>query len=46
MFNLIPAIFFLLGGLLMLLYRIDRKTLTQVETELEERRAAAAPPAT
>ena len=40
MFNVLPAIFFLLGGLMMFFYRIDRATLTRVETELHERRAA------
>lgn len=38
MFNVLPAIFFLAGGLLMFFYRIDRVTLTRVETELHERR--------
>ena len=42
MFNVLPAVFFLLGGLLMFFYRIDRATLAQVETELHERRAGAA----
>ncbi|MGB5720528.1 MAG: MFS transporter [Woeseiaceae bacterium] len=40
MFNVLPAIFFLGGGLMMFFYRIDRATLTRVETELHERRAA------
>ena len=40
MFNVLPAVFFLLGGLMMFFYRIDRATLTRVETELHERRAA------
>ena len=40
MFNALPAVFFLLGGLMMFFYRIDRATLTRVETELHERRAA------
>lgn len=39
MFNLLPAVFFLLGGLLMFFYRIDRATLTRIESELHERRA-------
>lgn len=38
MFNLLPAIFFLGAGLLMLFYRIDRKMLTQIEQELKSRR--------
>ena len=40
MFNMLPAAFFLLGGLLMFFYRIDRATLTRVESELHERRSA------
>ena len=39
MFNVLPAIFFLVGGLLMFFYRIDWATLHQVEAELHERRA-------
>ena len=39
MFNILPAVFFLAGGLLMFFYRIDRSTLNRVETELHERRA-------
>lgn len=38
MFNVLPAVFFLAGGLAMLLYRIDRSTLVQVEQELHQRR--------
>lgn len=38
MFNLVPAVFFLAGGMLMFLYRIDRVTLSRVEAELHERR--------
>ena len=38
MFNVLPAVFFLLGGLLMFFYRIDKQTLHQVEAELHERR--------
>ena len=45
MFNILPALFFLLGGLLMIFYRIDRATLTRVETELRERRASPGKPA-
>ena len=40
MFNLLPAMFFVAAGLAMMFYRIDRKTLTQVEAELHERRTA------
>ena len=39
MFNALPAIFFVAAGLLMYFYRIDRKTLTQVEAELHDRRS-------
>ncbi len=42
MFNVLPAAFFLLGGLLMVFYRIDRATLHKVESELYERRGGAA----
>ena len=38
MFSLLPAAFFLLGGVAMLWYRIDRKTLQRIETELHDRR--------
>ncbi len=41
MFNVLPAIFFLAGGLLMFFYRIDRSTLHRIEAELHERRAQA-----
>ncbi len=39
MFTILPAVFFLLGGLLMILYKIDRKTLNQMEKELHQRRS-------
>ncbi len=39
MFTLLPAAFFIFAGLLMLLYRLDRATLSQVENDLRERRA-------
>jgi len=39
MFNIVPTFFFLVGGLLMLFYRIDRATLHRVEAELHERRS-------
>ena len=42
MFNALPAVFFLLGGLSMIFYRIDRATLDRVETELHERREGIA----
>lgn len=38
MFNLLPALFFLTAGGIMMWYRIDRATLKQVEEELAERR--------
>jgi len=38
MFNVLPAIFFVLAGLLMFFYRIDRTTLQKVESELHARR--------
>ncbi|MFK8031339.1 MAG: MFS transporter [Gammaproteobacteria bacterium] len=40
MFNVLPACFFLAGGLAMLFYRIDRQTLEQVERELHDRRSS------
>ena len=40
MFNVIPAIFFVLGGVFMFFYRLDRRTLSQVEQELRARRAS------
>lgn len=40
MFNMLPAVFFLAGGLLMFFYQINRATLQQVEAELQERRGA------
>ena len=42
MFNVLPAVFFVAAGFLMYFYRIDRETLTRVESELHERRSAAA----
>ena len=38
MFNVLPAVFFLVGGLLMFLYKIDRHTLSRIEAALHERR--------
>ena len=40
MFNALPAVFFLSGGLLMFLYKIDRETLRKIERELSIKRAA------
>ena len=42
MFNALPAAFFLFGGLLMFLYKIDRETLQKVEKELSIKRKTAA----
>ena len=42
MFNILPAIFFLAGGLLMFFYQIDRETLHRIESELHDRRTKAA----
>ncbi len=39
MFNVLPAVFFLAGGLMMFFYRIDRSTLSRLEKDLHERRA-------
>ena len=38
MFNVLPAVFFVAAGVTMFFYRIDKKTLTQVERELHDRR--------
>ena len=38
MFNVIPAVFFVLGSALMLYYRLDRQIMRKVEFELHERR--------
>lgn len=38
MFNLLPAVFFLAGAILMLFYRINRSTLRQIEIDLLARR--------
>ncbi|MBT8077098.1 MAG: MFS transporter [Gammaproteobacteria bacterium] len=40
MFNVLPAVFFVAAGALMVFYRIDRKTLSRIEIELHERRSA------
>ncbi len=42
MFNVLPAILFLLGGLFMVFYQIDRAALKRIETDLYERRHAHA----
>jgi len=39
MFTILPAMFFLCGGLLMVFYKVDRKTLNQMEAELHQRRS-------
>ena len=39
MFNILPAVFFLAGAVLILFYKIDRNQLTLVEKDLAERRA-------
>lgn len=41
MFNALPAVFFLAGGLLMFLYKIDRNTLAVTEQELHKRRTSS-----
>ncbi|MFK7828739.1 MAG: MFS transporter [Congregibacter sp.] len=41
MFNIVPAVYFVAAGFLMLLYQIDRVTLQRVERELFERRGDA-----
>ena len=41
MFNALPAAFFLAGGLLMFLYKIDRDTLAVTEQELHRRRTSS-----
>ncbi|MGA8203146.1 MAG: MFS transporter, partial [Woeseiaceae bacterium] len=41
MFNFLPAFFFLAGGMLMIFYRIDRATLSRVESELHDRRSGS-----
>ena len=42
MFNILPAVFFVAAGALMYFYRIDRRTLIRLETELHDRRSAGA----
>ena len=41
MFTILPAVFFLLGGLLMIFYRVNRQTLNQMEEELHQRRSVS-----
>lgn len=43
MFNLVPALFFLVAGLLMMLYKLNGQTVKAMEQALLERRAGAAP---
>ena len=38
MFNVVPAVLFLAGGLLMVFYRIDRSTLSRIEADMHARR--------
>ncbi|WP_371397269.1 MFS transporter [Fretibacter rubidus] len=38
MFTVLPAVFFFLGALVMMGYKIDRKMLRQIEADLKERR--------
>ncbi len=38
MFNILPAVLMAVGGLCMILYRIDRATLQRIETEMHARR--------
>ena len=38
MFHVVPAAFFLMAGILMLAYQIDRKTLKKIEKDLLTRR--------
>ena len=45
MFNVIPAVFFVLGSALMLYYRLDRQIMRKVELELHERRRSTQGPA-
>lgn len=40
MFNALPAVFFLAGGLLMLFYKIDKATIAVVERDLHQRRTS------
>lgn len=41
MFFIVPAVFFLIGGLLMIFYKIDRATLSRIEAELLKRHGSA-----
>lgn len=45
MFSLLPAVCYLSGGLLVMMYTLNRKTMLSIETRLQERRAEAAQPA-
>ncbi len=39
MFNVLPAIFFILGGLVMAFYKLDRNFMSQIERELSDKRS-------
>lgn len=41
MFNIIPAALFLLGGLIMVFYKLDRAALRRIESDMYERRHPA-----
>lgn len=41
MFNVVPGLFFLIAGTLMFFYRIDRRLLARIESELNARRGPA-----
>jgi len=43
MFNIVPGLFFIVAGTLMVFYRIDRRLLARIESELNARRAGANP---
>lgn len=42
MFNIVPGLFFLVAAGLMVFYRIDKKLLAEIETDLQARRAERA----
>jgi len=42
MFNFVPAFFFLSAGLLMMFYKLDRRTVKNIERDLQQRRSKAA----
>ena len=43
MFNVLPAVFFLVAGALMVFYRIDKATLATIEADLHDRRQEEGP---